>query len=366
MAIADWYESEPPLHRVLAAELQRLKRRAQARWPLVVVVAVALTAAVVWKVARKPGQYRARVVLALTEGELAGRGDVTPLHELRDYVGTVLLSNAALLELVERRGLFARARAQFGDDYAVQLLRDQLGIGVWRNYFQYSYSYDERRTARIAIAYVAQDPDHAYEMARDLTSIVIAREGERRIEAARLLAEQARGILDAARAELAGVRAELNAEVAALAEAERRGEATEVAVHRLRAAELTLAVTRAQEAFFALEQTTTGGALQAAATAAGLALELTVVDERRPPRAERPVFVLVAVGVFALGLFLPLAGIVIGAFDTRVHDLEDVSRLELTALGHLPPFPGDDVGALRGRGVPRRAVPSWWPWRWSR
>jgi len=109
--------------------------------------------------------------------------------------------------------------------------------------------------------------------------------------------------------------------------------------------------------------TPTGRALQAAVTAAGLALDMTVVDEREPPPAERTTVGLIVVGVVALCLFLPLAGVVIGSFDVRVHDLEDVERLKLATLGHLPGFPGDRVGALRDRGVNLARMTSWLPWR---
>jgi hypothetical protein len=361
--MSDWYEAEPPLHRVLIGELQRLQRRARARWPLLVVIALALTGAVVWKVARKPTLYRARQVLAITEGELVSGHDATPLHELREYVGNVLLSNAALLSLIEEKQLMRRTRARFGDEFAIESLRDQLRIGVWRNYFQYSYSFDERRTARIAIVFIDKDRDFAYEMARALTTLVINRESERRVEAAAALARQTEAVQEATRARLMAARSEQSAEVAALAMAEQRGDRGGIAIHRLRASELSGEVVRAQEAFYAIEQTTSAEALQAAVTTAGLALEIAVVEDRRPPRDDRSLLVLIGVGLVALILFLPLTSIVIGAFDTRVHDLEDVSRLGVVSLGHVPPFPGDHVGALRDRGVRRRRMPSWVPWR---
>lgn len=361
--MADWYDSEPSLGGLLVTELRRLKRRAQSRWPLVVLLAAALTAAVVWKTSRKPSMYRARLVLALTEGDLNSSQDAFPLHELRDYIGNVLLSNAALLELIEEKGLFASKRARMGDDFVIATLRDMFEIAVWRNYFQYTYSYDERRTARVAVVFTHADPDFAYEMARALTNIVIAREGQRRVEAAQELASQAQDVLAAARARLAETKDEQHAEVAELAAAEARGDSAAVAVHRLRASELASDVRRAEEAFFTVEQTTTAEALQAAVTEAGLALDLTVVDERRPPRHDRSPVLLVGLALFAMMLFLPLAGIVVGAFDTRIHDLDDVGRLELAPLGHLPGFPGDRVGALRERGVGGRRVTSWRLWR---
>ncbi len=361
--MSDWYESESPFPELLIAELRRLKRRAQARWPLVVLIGVALTAAVVWKVARKPTLYRARVVLAITEGEFVSGRDATPLGELRDYVGNVLLSNAELAKFLDEKQLFVAARKRFGDELVLADLRDAFHIAVWRNYFQYSYSYDERRTARLAVAFTDADPAFAYEMARSLTNLVIAREGQHRVEAAAELAEQSNDVLVGARARFAAARLEHQAEEAALAAAERIGTPGPIAVHRMRAAELAVAVVRAEESFYAIEQNSTVEALQAAVTAAGLALELTIVDDRRPERAERSLVLLIGVGLVALCMFLPLAGIVIGAFDVRVHDLDDVGRLELATLGHLPGFRGDQVGALRDRGVGDRRMPSWWPWR---
>jgi hypothetical protein len=362
-AVTDWFDKEPRLASVLIAELWRLKRRAQARWPLVLAIGIALSAAVVWKAASKPAQYRARVVLAITEGANVSGRDATPLHELRDYIGNILLTNAEILKLIEKHGLMRTQRRTMGDDFAIASFRDNLGIGVWRNYFQYSYSYDEQRTARVATVFTATDREFAYEMARALANITIQREGERRVQAADELLVQSRGVLDAVRARLVAARSAQHDVVVELAEAEARGDAGAAAIARMRASELTLDLTRAEEQFFTVEATTTNEALQAAVTAAGMAIDIQVVDERKPPKIERSSVVLFGTALVALCIFLPLAGVLIGAFDTRVHDLDDVERLDLTPLGHLPGFPGDQVGALRDRGVPRRRVPSWVPWR---
>ncbi len=359
----DWYESEPPFYRTLIAELQRLKRRAQARWPLVVAIGLALTAAVVWKVAKKPAMYRARLVLAISEGELATSRGSTPLNELRDYIDNVLLSNGELIKLLEERELYVDERELYGDEAVLMDVRDALGIAVWRNFFQYSYAYDERRTARVAISFTDRDPDFAYEMARAITYLVIAREGEHRLDVARDLEEASRSVLETMRGRVIDARAAQTEAAAALAAAEARDDQAQIALQRLRGNEVGVAVIRAEEAFKSVQLTTTSEALQAQAIAAGLALEINVVDERKPPRHDRSMLVLIGLALVALCIFVPLAGVVIGAFDGRVHDLDDVGRLELVALGHLPAFPGDHVGRLRDRGVQRRRMPSWVPWR---
>jgi hypothetical protein len=361
--VVDWYEREPPLRRVLVAELRRLKGRAEARWVLVVALAALLTAAVVYKVAKKPKQYRARIVLALTEGDLSEHHDATPLDQLRDYVGTVLLSNEKLLRIIEERDLFS-LRKTHGDEYAIAELRDMFEINVWRNYFQYQQSYETRRSARIAVSFTHADPDFAYEMAQELTTVIIAGEGERRAIAARELADAARHTLTAARRRVDEVNTEVSAITVALARAEGAGRTGEASVLRLRAAELNLEVTRAQEAYLALEQAMTAEALQAEVTAAGLALQLEVVDERKPARPEvSRTTVLIMVGVVTWLIMLPIVAVVIGAFDTRVHDGDDVARLNLPVLGHVPGFPGDRVGALVARGAARTRMKGFFRWR---
>src|SRR5262245_58679123 len=95
-AVPDWYESEQSLTEALGDELRRLQRRAVARLPLVLLIGMLLTSAIVWKVARKPTQHRARIILAVTEGDMAAGLDSAPLDQLRDYINTVLLSDEKL------------------------------------------------------------------------------------------------------------------------------------------------------------------------------------------------------------------------------------------------------------------------------
>jgi hypothetical protein len=96
---------------------------------------------------------------------------------------------------------------------------------------------------------------------------------------------------------------------------------------------------------------------------AGLDLSVDIVAEKRPNRPESKglliAMMLVVVGVGALiG-----SALVLGAFDSRVHDTDDVERLGLPVLGHVPEFPGDTVGSLEARGVQRARVPSFLRWR---
>jgi capsular polysaccharide biosynthesis protein len=292
------------------------------------------------------------------------RGAVaTPLGELQDYIGNVLLSSTAIIAMLDEKKWMARERKLFGDEVVVAEIHDMLAIGVWRNYFQYSWAYDERRTARVGLVVTHVDRTFAYELVRALTNLVIERENERRAELAKELATQTQAVLDSARERVAEARRLQQQADAAVAAAVARGDTTQAAIEDMHAAEAAAAAHRAEDAFFAVEQTTTNEALEASVTSAGLALEIQVVFDKKPPKHERSMVMLVGVLFASLCIFLPLAGVVIGAFDVRVHDNDDVARIELPILGHIPSFPGDTVGALRDRGVRLRRVTSWVPWR---
>jgi hypothetical protein len=98
-------------------------------------------------------------------------------------------------------------------------------------------------------------------------------------------------------------------------------------------------------------------------SAAGLDLIVEIVAEKRPNRPESKGLLIAMIAVVVgVGALLGSA-LVLGAFDSRVHDTDDVERLGLPVLGHVPGFPGDTVGSLEARGVQRARVPSFLRWR---
>jgi hypothetical protein len=360
--VSDWFEDEQPLHRAMYDVLDRLRRRAASRWWLVAIATVLLTTVVVRKVALKPRLHRARVILAVSEGDLNQGFNPTPLDELRAYIENVLLSTERLKQFLEQRHLLTDELAD-GGDAAIEEFRDQFSVSVWRNYFQYTWSYDERRSARVAIAFTSTDAGYAYEMARALGHAVADAEAERRDQAARSLATQAKEISASARKRVDAIARDQADLLAQLAAAERDHNHDQVAVLRPRAAQLSVEWQRATEAWKYVETGTDFDELQAAVNTAGLALEIEIVDERRPAidhGTRLPAILLVA--VVALLLIMPICVIVIGAFDTRVHDGDDVRRQALPLLGHVPGFPGDHIGSLRHRGVGRGRVPLYRRW----
>lgn len=353
----DWFVAERSSHSFVR-ELQRLKRRAKARPIGFIVLAALLAGAVVFKRSRRPATYKARVVMVVTEGELSTDRTPLPRKELRDYVTALSFTRARLLAVVEELDLFP-ARAVRGDDWAIGALRANLKIDVYRNYFANDRGFETaRRSARIGVIYRDSDPERAIAVARRVSELIAETESRRRELSSAAAVEQARIIVERARSALLARRSLLTENLLARDQADRNRDA-------LREAELTLEIGRLQKQLEAdrnLVRLTEGDLseieLRAALDTSRLGLSFDVADEHAPEaRDPNAWLVLAAIGVVSFIFLLPLCAIGIAAFDSRVHDLEDVERLGLDVVGHVPGFRGDRVGSLDRRGAPRNRVP---------
>lgn len=357
-----WFQSEEPTRHVLVAELRRIALRFRVRpWPAVLVSAFIVTA-IAYKVIKKPKVYEANVVLALTEGsQFANKGGV-PFEQLREYVVASLMSDAKLLKLIEDRNLF-RLRKTLGPQWAIEELRGQVDVQIWKNSFIF---YDEddhnsRKSARIGLTVTDGDPDQAMILARDLASIVIDSHEEQRRRLASQLAIKLSMLRDELSKKLKDIEVEVSVKQTALATATQEGDTRLAATLYT---ELAALAADQKDAEVKLTQVIKSPDTMAdQMTEAGFGMRIDLVEERRPDRPEQSwlplvltVLVVGAGSLFGAALFL-------GAFDPRVHDLDDVSRLGLPVLGHVPGFPGDQVGSLQSRGARPRHVPWYLRWR---
>jgi hypothetical protein len=357
-----WYRSEQPTRLGLVFELRRVALRFRVRPLRVLLLAAVVTSGIGFKFIKKPKLYEADVVLALTEGtEYSGKSGI-PFDQLRAYVTSVLMPDAKLLALIEDRNLY-RLRRTLGSQWALGELWEQIEVEIWKNSFVYydEEDYRARKSARIGLTVIDGNPDQAMILARDLASIIIAtHEEQRRLVASSLAAkvEMMRAALDKKLSELATI---LSVKQAALAAATQQGDT------RLEAALYTELTGLARDEKDAEDQLSvilkSPEAVADQLTAAGLGIRIDLVEERRPDRAEQSwlalAMTLIVIGTGALFG----SALLFGAFDSRVHDPDDVTRLGLPVLGHVPGFPGDRVGSLRSRGARRARVPWYLRWR---
>lgn len=362
-----WYESEELTRKGLKTELQRIALRTRTRPLRVILAAVVVTALLGWRIAHRTPLLECEVVLAMTEGSLAQKSTTAPItvEQLKEYVGTVLLSDDRLLKLVEQRNLF-RNRATMGNEYALTQLRDSFAVEVWQNTFAY---YDEdtpnpEHSARIGITVRDTDPDAAIGVARDLANIVIAASGERQRQGAIALAKDVAAMregLERRIATLAAADVQKTADLRAATTANRQGA---IAALKVELAEIQHEKNKLVERMATVQSSRDSMADKIAE--AGLDVHVGIAEEHVPERAERGGFVLILVlSVVLVGTLVGFA-LVFGAFDARLHDLDDLTRLGIPVLGHVPGFPGDDVGALETRGALRRRVPFLLRWRSQR
>jgi capsular polysaccharide biosynthesis protein len=332
----EWFESEQPYSTGCAIELRRIRRRTAARPFLVFFLAALATTAITYRVATKTPVLEAEIIIALSEEALASdRPNHLPAVELREYISSVLMSDHRLLAIIEKWNLHP-LRRRLGPEYALTELRGQMEVAVWRNTFAY-YDLDDqnaRKSARIGITVLDTDPDKAYGIAHELATAVVDAHRAEQLAVNKALAAEVTLMREHTEAELEHVALEISFRQAALLRAKSEGK------HGLASALLVDLTALAQREKLAEEQLTTivqsRDAIALEIANAGLDVSMHIVEERRPNRPERGGFSLLIVIVVVGTCSLLGMALVVGAFDPRIHDLEDIKRLGIPVLGHVP------------------------------
>ncbi len=336
----------------MITELQRVRRRAAARPFLTLFLAALLTSALAIVIVTKHRKLEAEVVLALTEGTLSSDHSGLAAQELREYVSSVLLSDKNVAEVIVDQDLY-RIRERMGMAYAITELREQLEVDVWKNTFVYYRDSESnaRKSARIGLTVIDTDPDKAYGIARALADIMIRTHDAERLKLTSALAAQVQLMRETVESELEKLAHRISEKQAAIGIAYKDGKNGVAAALMVDLADLDA---RHKDLETQLSQIATSrDAVADQISAAGLDITLEVVAEKRPDRPVTSTFALVLVMcVVATGALIASA-MVVSTFDPRVHHADDVARLGLPVLGHVPAFTGDRVGSLRKRGARR-------------
>ena len=358
----DWYESEESTRAGLVTELQRIRRRFAVRPIPVLLLAALITAGVVYKMSKRKKLVEAEVILALQEGQLGDGAAGIPMHQLQEYVNTILLPDKQLAALIEKKDMYS-LRRKLGIQFAIGELREQMEIDIWKNSFEYYDDEDSeaKKSARIGITVADADPDRAYELAHDLATIAIIQHEIERERISRSVAEQLQLMRDTTEERLANIDHAIAIKQTALEQARKDGKNGLASALILDLATIEGERKRLSDHMRSIAISHDGIAMQVAA--AGLDLSLQIVEERRPDRPEKSQFVMIMVLVVVGTGALIGAALFVGAFDSRIHDTDDVERLGLPVLGHVPGFAGDSVGSLHARGARRARVGSVMRWR---
>ena len=361
---ADWLSVEPLLGRLWIIDLQRLKRRAKTRVLLVLALAALMAAAAYRTLSKRGHSYDAAVFLAIDESALSDGRNSIPGRELMNYVGTVLIPDQALADLANRRNLH-RLRKKLGDEYAVAELRMQFEIEVIQNDYTERRVALQERTAHLQLTVYDATPEEANLLASDLAEIAVKSSLERAALEAKALTADVERTLARMRENVDALAADLAVAKEEQQRARLRGQPAEIAAASLRMEKADRDWRRAD---VNLEETARRATVEASAEelqAAGLGVNARIVDRKNAGALVDKRTGVALATVFVFFGALVACSLLVAAFDSRLHEPEDISRLGLPVLGQVPDFPGQTIGSLRRRGVSRHRVPSFLRWRRS-
>jgi len=359
--VTDWYASEESTRKGMVVELQRIARRARVRpWP-VVAVAVVLTGLLLLAYTMRTPAVEAEVVLALTQGEMVATHSDVPVDELRAYVAETLLLDKPIGEMIERLDLYP-SRKTLGLKYAIGEVRDQLTIEIWKNTLIASGdARNAEHSARIGLTVTDADGDRAYKLAHELADIVIQTARAHQQHVSNGVAARVAAAHDDIERHLARLTHDRTAKLEKLAALGEHRDDEQSALLQIEISELTAEIAPLERRITLIAQSSESIADRV--SEAGLDESVVVVEERPPIPSNHAGFAFALFATVAAFSSLIGAALVVGAFDGRVHDREDVERLDLPVLGHVPGFPGDHIGSLESRGAARGRVPSFLRWR---
>lgn len=326
-------------------ELARLKLRALRHRGLVVVMTLGMAAALTVRTSRKPGSYQATVTFNLSEEHLDVGVAPETKAQLSEYIFGGIFTRPRCLELIKTHGL-EPDKVTNDANWAIEAMRDRIDIDVSRNYFLEGSS--DTRTARVAITYTDKTPEKAVVVARDLARLVREHETATRYAQATAALERANRRVEDLKREL---RAAQDRMIQFRAPNQRTSPSSPVLRNSMEKARRLSEILRGTEA------AQVAAALRASLEKQGLAMRFEQVDFEPPATHTSDWRVTAFKGTVLFFMFLPLVGLGVGAADNRVYDLDDVKRLGMEALGHVPPFHGMRVGSLDQRLLETRAGP---------
>jgi hypothetical protein len=270
--------------------------------------------------------------LLLRESALSTDRTRVSRADLRSFVENVALTSSNLQEVMDQHGLFRREAAR-SEVLALEEMRKSVDVDILQDYLaEDRLEHSPSRSARIVITFSAEEPDQAMVVVRDLGLLVARAELARHAEKARQQAGLASAAAAEARAEASRTEGELAAmEAAAAAAPGKTSSAQQVKIAFLRAW-----LTKLERRRSVLEQEHVRLDLSAAAEEkqAGTRVHLASLQAGTGgPQNKLQWFRNKAAIAGAAGLALAL--LMVGAFDPRLYDADDVRRAGGLSLGTL-------------------------------
>jgi hypothetical protein len=277
------------------------------------VLAVLISGGLLFRQYRAPQFYEVTVIVRVFDGAVGTNGAALNGGALRGYIDEVAFTAANLTALVQRH---PREFPDLNRDpvAALATLHDNMTVFLGDDEFL-----DERgpgdppRAAHIIIEYRATDPDAAWDIAHELSSLLVG-------------------------STVAGQKADLEREAAVAAVALQKNQSELTRLLRGAGPGDAKAIEAARERWRMAQAADVAAQLALRAVAERQTLRLDVVSPGRKPERVNRTTTLITGFVTMLLVMLLVTALLAGAFDPRVLEAEDLVPSGLGLLGRFPPL----------------------------
>jgi|SRR5579872_2550406 len=310
MTNQSWIDSEPGTRAGLR-QAARLLRGGFRRFGVTFATTLFVATAVLVRFALKKHVYAPEVVLRVVEMDRDPLSAPRPDHDLQAYVREAVWTDAKLLEVIRRFGLYARAADPRA---ALESFQSDIDVDVSQNYFaQERSASDPPRSARVGVRFRSVDPAEATAVARALSTLVVDHElASRSEQAVRAESNVDQELAGARRAQLA-----LRAQIAQK-QSEILSTPTADPWLEVRLISLLGSLDMLERQTAESERRELALSMGAAVERQRIGLRFTVVDDGVLPVAPGLGYLgLAGVASVALLLGLPLAALTVGAVDWK-------------------------------------------------
>jgi hypothetical protein len=309
-----------------------------------VLAAVCASVVAGWRLLKKH-DYTSHVQFLIQEAEFDPSTHPPSPKELGEYLSRVVLSDTALVQMMGELEI-EKDLLQRIPDLALSRVREAIELEVENDSFGADY-YGARRSARVSLSFIDQDPERALVAVKYLTSKIMSFEADVRRQAATDVSRT----LDIADADVRQQLQGVEREQARMSAEQRTLTGHELELSRLR-------MKRVAETVFALRTraSSTQGESQRwglrrsfETNVQGLVFELVEPGRLPPPRPLSRTSDAALFGVGSLLCLLPIIAFGVGALDFRLHDGEGVAHIGLKSFGVAPSFQGQRYGSMASR-----------------
>lgn len=327
-----WWQKEPGAS-VCASEIARLLRRSSRRPALTLAFALLMASALLAWQLRRPPRLAVRAELLVRENALSSERQSLSRADLRSFVENAAFTSGHLQRVIDRHGLYRQALTR-SPVLALQQMRKDIEVEVMQDTFaEYRLENSARRSARIVITFYGDDPVQAMSVAHDLGQLVVDAELSLHADRAKRKARLARAAAERVREDLKETTDELTVLEAHLS----LGSREDVPADQLRRMLLQARVVQLQARRSEAEQQETLFELAAESEAKQAGTRVHVAALQTDVGAEHDEARWLKRRVIASGLAgTVLALLLVGAFNPRLYDGDDVKRAGGDSLGTLP------------------------------